>query len=130
MNRPPVSAGQITVNAKLPFTVGLEDGVYVAICPLLDIASQGDTEQEAMKNLTEATAVFLFTCHEMGTLKAVVEQCGFTETSDHRAWSAMLPQSGGVYPAEGSATTQPDTIEVEVPISLLMASGNAQNHAC
>jgi predicted RNase H-like HicB family nuclease len=39
---------------------GKGDG-YVALCPELDIASQGDTIEEARKNLAEAIELF-FEC--------------------------------------------------------------------
>ena len=32
---------------------------YVALCPELDIASQGDTVEEARRNLTEALELFV-----------------------------------------------------------------------
>lgn len=35
-----------------------EDDVYVALCPELDIASQGNTIEEAKKNLHEAIELF------------------------------------------------------------------------
>lgn len=35
-------------------SVGREDDWYVAQCLEVDIASQGETEQEALQNLTEA----------------------------------------------------------------------------
>ena len=49
---------------KLTVTVEkeeLSDGspVYVALCPELDIASQGETQQEARMNLNEAVHLFL-----------------------------------------------------------------------
>jgi len=36
-----------------------EDTEYVALCPELDIASQGDTAEQARDNLTEAVELFL-----------------------------------------------------------------------
>ena len=45
------------------FTALLEregDG-YVALCPEFDVASQGDTVEEARKNLAEAVTLFLET---------------------------------------------------------------------
>jgi predicted RNase H-like HicB family nuclease len=36
-----------------------EGDVYVALCPELDIASQGATVEEAKANLTEAVELFL-----------------------------------------------------------------------
>lgn len=35
-----------------------EDDGFVALCPQLDIASQGETVQEAKSNLTEAIELF------------------------------------------------------------------------
>ena len=36
-----------------------EDNMYVALCPELDIASQGNNVEEARENLKEAIEVFL-----------------------------------------------------------------------
>jgi len=36
-----------------------EDGSFVALCPELDIASQGESVESASKNLREAIALFL-----------------------------------------------------------------------
>ena len=36
-----------------------EDGGFVSLCPELDIASQGDTVEEALQNLKEAVEMFL-----------------------------------------------------------------------
>lgn len=38
-----------------------EDDGYVALCPELDIASQGDTVEEAKRNLDEAVKLFVKT---------------------------------------------------------------------
>jgi len=36
-----------------------EDNTYVALCPEVDIASQGDTIEEAKSNLKEAIELFM-----------------------------------------------------------------------
>ncbi len=36
-----------------------EDGMYMALCPELDVASQGATVEEATANLKEAVELFL-----------------------------------------------------------------------
>ena len=41
--------------------IGREDDGYVALCPELDIASQGNTVEEARRNLTEALELFFET---------------------------------------------------------------------
>ncbi len=38
-----------------------EENQYVALCPELDVASQGDTVEEARKNLQEALELFFET---------------------------------------------------------------------
>lgn len=39
--------------------IGREGDGYVALCPELDVASQGTTVEEAQKNLSEAVELFL-----------------------------------------------------------------------
>ncbi len=51
------------IGSKRAFTALIEnegDG-YVSLCPELDIASQGDTVEEARANLAEAIELFLET---------------------------------------------------------------------
>lgn len=43
---------------RLTAIIEREDDAYIALCPELDIASQGDTVESARKNLTEALALF------------------------------------------------------------------------
>ena len=43
---------------QLTAIIQREEGGYVAICPELDIASQGDTVAEARDNLEEALELF------------------------------------------------------------------------
>ena len=53
-----------------------EDDGYVALCPELDIASQGDSVEEAKRNLAEALELFFETADPS-------EDCGastFTKT--------------------------------------------------
>ena len=44
---------------KFTAIIEREVGGYVSLCPELDIASQGDTVEEAKTNLTEAIELFL-----------------------------------------------------------------------
>ncbi len=43
---------------QLTAVIEREDDVYVALCPELDIASQGETVEAAKKNLIEALELF------------------------------------------------------------------------
>ena len=49
------------MNRRLTAIIEREGDGYVALCPELDIASQGDTIEEARSNLTEALGLF-FDC--------------------------------------------------------------------
>jgi len=44
---------------KFTAVIERENDGYVSLCPELDIASQGDTVEEAKANLTEAIELFL-----------------------------------------------------------------------
>jgi predicted RNase H-like HicB family nuclease len=68
---------EIEMIIKLPIKIIKRKKWYVADCPVLDVASQGDTANKAKKNLIEALSVFLATCIEHGTLDDVMKQCGF-----------------------------------------------------
>ncbi|MEW6600592.1 MAG: type II toxin-antitoxin system HicB family antitoxin [Nitrospirota bacterium] len=46
---------------KLTAIIEREGNGYVSLCPELDIASQGDTVEDARKNLEEALALFFET---------------------------------------------------------------------
>lgn len=49
------------MNKKLTAIIEREGDGFVALCPELDIASQGDTIDEARKNLQEALELFFET---------------------------------------------------------------------
>ena len=49
------------MNKKLTAIIEREGNGYVALCPDIDVASQGDTIDEARKNLKEALELFFET---------------------------------------------------------------------
>ena len=51
----------MTKTRELTAIIGREDNGYVALCPELDIASQGDTVAQARANLIEALELFFET---------------------------------------------------------------------
>ena len=56
-----------------------EDDVYISRWAPLDIYSQGDTRDDAVTNLVEAVQLFVESCIERGTLKAVLTESGIQE---------------------------------------------------
>ncbi len=62
--------------AKLALTcvIKKERSIYSSICPELDVASQGNTPEEARKNLVEAVEGFLTVAKEEGMLDEILER--------------------------------------------------------
>ena len=56
-----VLPGADAVTRQLTAIIQAEDGGFVALCPELDICSQGETVEEARENLREALELF-FEC--------------------------------------------------------------------
>lgn len=68
----------LTMKVQLSAVVKKERaGVYMSYCPALDLYSRGDTSAEAKKMLAEAISLFIEDCFNHGTLKEVLEECGF-----------------------------------------------------
>ena len=52
------------------------DGGYSALCPELDVASQGETIEEAEANLKEAIELYLESAKDLGILDEILEEAG------------------------------------------------------
>ncbi len=65
-----------------------ERKVYSAVCPELDVASQGDTPAEARRNLREAVIGRLLVAQQEGMLDEILEQSGI-----RRARKIVVPLS-------------------------------------
>ena len=48
----------MTTHRRLTAVIEREGDAYVALCPELDIASQGDTVEDSQRNLIEALQLF------------------------------------------------------------------------
>jgi len=53
---------------RITATIWEEDGVFVSKCPEIDVASAGDTIEEALSNLTEAIELWLVNARELGII--------------------------------------------------------------
>ncbi|MBK9213306.1 MAG: type II toxin-antitoxin system HicB family antitoxin [Saprospiraceae bacterium] len=49
---------------ELTAVIEMEDNIYISFCPELDIASQGETAEEAKSNLIETLELFYETASE------------------------------------------------------------------
>ena len=52
---------------------------WVAICPEINVGSQGDTFDEACAMIKEAVMAWIDDCLECGTLDEALRECGFSE---------------------------------------------------
>ncbi len=57
-----------------------KEGIWAALCRSLDVASQGNSEQEAKDNLQEAVTLWIDSCVERGTLGKALRELGFNRT--------------------------------------------------
>ncbi|MDR1490604.1 MAG: type II toxin-antitoxin system HicB family antitoxin [Desulfovibrio sp.] len=70
---------------------------WIASCPDLDLATQGETFERAEQNLREAIMLFIESCLQRGTLDEILRQAGYTEARINtvaEAAAAYLPRCG------------------------------------
>lgn len=58
-----------------------ESNMYTSYCPELDVASCGQTVDEARKNLKEALEIFIEETSKLGTLDELLEEAGYDLSS-------------------------------------------------
>lgn len=100
---------------KIPAEVKREGNWFVSRSPHLDVYSQGQTPDEALKNLVEALQLFMESCFERGVLEQVLKDCGFRPAHD-------------VHVNTRHHREQDQYVDVDVPFSLV--ANAAANHAC
>ena len=69
-------------NINIKVEVFREDDLYVALCPLLNVSSYGESVEEAKKSLIEAVEAFVEECLDMDTLEDVLEESGFIKINE------------------------------------------------
>lgn len=84
--------GSVEFKFRLPIELKREERWFIASCPVLDVHSQGATEEEAKRNITDTLQLFIESCYERGTLEAVLKESGFTPTHDN----VQLPNNGQI----------------------------------
>lgn len=100
-------------SVKLVVQFREEDGYVLARSPDLDIYSQGETKEEAERNIVEAIQLFLESCYRRGVLDDTLQECGLQP----------IPWRDGPSDEDGG-----EMISVPLPL-LAQGSGNGANHA-
>lgn len=68
---------KIILKGEVPVQIVKENGGYSAICYQLNLASQGDTVEEAKQMFSEALVLFIEDLYESGNLESVLLESGF-----------------------------------------------------
>ena len=71
-----------TLQMRLECFVREEVGGWAALCPALEVASQGESETHAREMLNEAIELCLETCLEAGTLEQALKDLGWTSFAE------------------------------------------------
>ncbi|GEM_PF-883522 len=70
------------MNKKLVLNVSVKEeleGGYSAVCTDLDVASQGETIDEAIENVKEAIELYIESAKELGIMDDVLDKLGLTK---------------------------------------------------
>ena len=116
MARGTKAMNRIEMTFSFEVDVKKKANTYVSRCKVMDVFSQGDTEQEAIDNLADALQLFLVSCIERGTLGAVLQECNvqpiktkrFVPLSKHKRGHIInipipMRASGSCHPVECQA---------------------------
>lgn len=68
---------KVQFTTQLPFLIKKRRKHFLASCPILDVHSQGETQEQAKNNLADALVLFFQSCFERGTLDEVLKESGF-----------------------------------------------------
>jgi predicted RNase H-like HicB family nuclease len=74
----------IELQGNLPIQIISEEGGYSVVCPILDIASQGETVEIAMKMFSECLEMFFEDLIENDNLEKVLLECGWKIEIKHK----------------------------------------------
>ena len=72
---------QGTFTLSLPCRIRKEGKYFVSWCYPLNVYSQGETQEKALRNLEEAVGLFIASCIRRGTLDKVLKDCGVVLSS-------------------------------------------------
>ena len=114
--------GQIQLSIQLEAVVHCVDQEWVAVCPPLDVASQGESQEAALAALTEAVEAWFESCLERNVLDQALIECGFQrslESTGKKTTQLAVPMA-----------KDHRTIKCSVPAYALEALSGMQNASC
>ena len=112
---------QINIVFKLSITIqpNEEAGAFVSHCPLLNIFSQGESQEEAQEAIQEAVTLQLRALYKFDRLHQLLTRSGFSMMSGNTQ-AKDLENFPGQYVGVVDEGTK--AIEIEVPLTLVAAA--------
>jgi predicted RNase H-like HicB family nuclease len=74
--------GEQGMKIKVTEELWKEGNMYVSYCPELDVASCGESVEQAKKNLKEVILINLEEAQRLGTLDEFLQEAGFDDTQE------------------------------------------------
>jgi predicted RNase H-like HicB family nuclease len=87
-----MSGSGLEVEVTVPVKFKHEADWIVAVCDVLDVASQGRTEEEATENIIEALTLFFESCYRRNTLLQVLREAGLEPPPRPRRQEGTMPR--------------------------------------
>jgi len=82
------------IDGTVPLCFLKEKNSFIAFSPALDLSTCGRTFEEAKRNFAEALEIFFEECLKMGTLKDVLESCGWIKRKTGWVPHPLQPSRG------------------------------------
>lgn len=108
---------EVKVSVNLQVALRLDGDTWIGVCPALDLASQGETEDLALQAVTDAVEVWFESCLERGVLSQALESSGFTRVTRNVVAPDGVDTVGisAANPISESATAKSKQISIELP---------------
>jgi predicted RNase H-like HicB family nuclease len=75
--------GELLMEINITIEVWQKGKWFVSKCPELDFVSQGETREDAKKNLLEVIQIQIEEMKEMGTLNDYLAECGYERNDNN-----------------------------------------------
>jgi predicted RNase H-like HicB family nuclease len=114
-------ADTVAISIHLLCTLKKEaENLWVTGCPLLDLYSQGSSENDAKRSLREAILLWVENCVERGTLDQALRECGFQSVRPEAVPEG--DQHSAIHPVSEQETLPPDTFPIHLSIPAYQAA--------
>ena len=108
----------IRLDVRLQGYVRRQGRKWVAVCPSINVVSQGSDQADAQRCLQEAAELWFDSCVERGTLEQALRECGFRPT----AWGAPAENQVQVTRAASQMDVLGNAFDLQVSVPAYQAA--------